>query len=278
MPVHLTVYRNGLVSRSDYDEIYAWSGRFTGTDYYTSDILGSVMMTTDSLGHVTNRYSYDAYGTAYNGSFGGRNKIGYNGKKYDNGTGWYNYGYRDYNPQQGRFTTQDPIRDGMNWYAYCGGDPINCIDLWGLKKLNMPGVPTNIQQILQKKHDKENTKIEVVRNPEKKDSNDVIRIYIDNEVIATYKCQSEKNYRSGNQTRAQSWEDDVTNRNVTLPCSDDYKIIMMEESPSYIKPFKIVSDSVLINGKDINNDCFMIHSWDQKEKQIEVLIAGDVKY
>lgn len=132
MPVHLTVYRNGLVSRSDYDERYAWSGRFTGTEYYTSDILGSVMLTTDSLGHVTNRYNYDAYGTAYNGSFGGRNKIGYNGKKYDSGTGWYNYGYRDYNPQQGRFSTQDPIRDGMNWYAYCGGDPINYVDLFGL--------------------------------------------------------------------------------------------------------------------------------------------------
>lgn len=91
------------------------------------------MMTTDSLGHVTNLYSYDAYGTVYNGSFGGRNKIGYNGKKYDSGTDWYNYGYRDYNPQQGRFTTQDPIRDGANWFVYCNGDPVNFVDLWGLE-------------------------------------------------------------------------------------------------------------------------------------------------
>lgn len=66
------------------------------------------MMTTDSIGHASNRYDYDAYGT---GSFNGRNKIGYNGKQYDSGTGWYNYGFRDYNPQTGRFTTQDPAID-----------------------------------------------------------------------------------------------------------------------------------------------------------------------
>ena len=114
-PVSEYVYGNNLVSRSDYDEKYAWSGRFTGTEYYTTDILGSVMLTTDSLGRVLNRYNYDAYGTNYTG------------------TGWYNYGYRDYDSKLGRFTTQDPIRDGMNWYAYCGGDPINLIDLWGLE-------------------------------------------------------------------------------------------------------------------------------------------------
>ena len=44
------------------------------------------MMTTDSIGHASNRYDYDAYGTAYTGSFNGRNKIGYNGKQYDSGT------------------------------------------------------------------------------------------------------------------------------------------------------------------------------------------------
>ena len=96
-------------------------------------MLGSVMMTTDSIGHASNRYDHDAYGTAYTGSFNGRNKIGYNGKQYDSGTGWYNYGFRDYNPQTGRFTTQDPIRDGSNWFAYCNGDPVNFVDLLGLE-------------------------------------------------------------------------------------------------------------------------------------------------
>jgi uncharacterized protein RhaS with RHS repeats len=45
----------------------------------------------------------------------------------------YNYGYRDYAPGVARFTTEDPIRDGNNWYAYVNNDPVNWIDLWGLQ-------------------------------------------------------------------------------------------------------------------------------------------------
>ena len=44
----------------------------------------------------------------------------------------YDYGFRDYSPVAMRFTTVDPIRDGMNWYAYVEGDPINNIDMYGL--------------------------------------------------------------------------------------------------------------------------------------------------
>jgi uncharacterized protein RhaS with RHS repeats len=45
----------------------------------------------------------------------------------------YNYGYRDYQPEAARFTTEDPIRDGTNWFAYVNNDPVNWIDLWGLE-------------------------------------------------------------------------------------------------------------------------------------------------
>ena len=44
-----------------------------------------------------------------------------------------NYGFRDYNPRQGRFTTVDPIRDGTNWYGYVTNDPLNLIDRYGLE-------------------------------------------------------------------------------------------------------------------------------------------------
>jgi RHS repeat-associated protein len=58
--------------------------------------------------------------------------FGYCGKTYDNGTGLYNYGFRDYSPNQARFTTVDPIRDGANWFAYVVNDPVNYIDPFGL--------------------------------------------------------------------------------------------------------------------------------------------------
>jgi hypothetical protein len=47
-------------------------------------------------------------------------------------TGLYDYGYRDYMPAAARFTTEDPVRDGANWFAYVNNDPVNWIDPWGL--------------------------------------------------------------------------------------------------------------------------------------------------
>ena len=60
------------------------------------------------------------------------NYFGYNGKPMDKTTGLYNYGYRDYNSVQVRFTTVDPIKADNNWYAYVNNDPVNFIDPLGL--------------------------------------------------------------------------------------------------------------------------------------------------
>ena len=42
------------------------------------------------------------------------------------------YGFRDYSPAYARFMTEDPIRDGTNWFAYVGNNPVNWVDPWGL--------------------------------------------------------------------------------------------------------------------------------------------------
>ncbi len=62
---------------------------------------------------------------------------GFAGKPWDPDTGLSNFGYRDYNPQTGRFTTQDPIRDGTNWYSYAYQNPVNYGDRLGLKNAFM---------------------------------------------------------------------------------------------------------------------------------------------
>jgi RHS repeat-associated protein len=58
----------------------------------------------------------------------------FTGREYDKETGLYYYRARYYNPQIGRFLQTDPIGygDGMNWYAYCGNNPIVWADPAGL--------------------------------------------------------------------------------------------------------------------------------------------------
>jgi RHS repeat-associated protein len=43
---------------------------------------------------------------------------------------WYAQA-RHYDSAMRRFTSEDPARDGGNWYAYCGGNPVMCVDPTG---------------------------------------------------------------------------------------------------------------------------------------------------
>jgi RHS repeat-associated protein len=94
-----------------------------------------VRSTTNEYGTLEDRYEYDAFGKPYKGDLTTGMNLGYTGKPYDTATGLYNYGYRDYQPEVARFTTVDPKRDGANWFAYVNNDPVNWVDLWGLRPL-----------------------------------------------------------------------------------------------------------------------------------------------
>ena len=107
-----------------------------GTEYFTTDLFGSISNVTDSFGTKKTSYSYDAFGSLIQGDLTGTDDFGYLGKQQDLTSKLFNYGYRDYSPQQVRFTTVDPIRDGSNWFAYCNGDPVNFVDLWGLSPID----------------------------------------------------------------------------------------------------------------------------------------------
>ena len=105
----------------------------SGTSYFGTDILGSVRSVTDKYGAVQSSYDYDAFGSPYLGNLDNGMSFGYTGKAYDAGTGLYDYGFRDYSPNNARFTTVDPIRDGSNWFSYVVNDPVNYVDPLGLK-------------------------------------------------------------------------------------------------------------------------------------------------
>ena len=48
----------------------------------------------------------------------------YTGKFFDESSGLYYFNARWYDCELGRFTTQDPARDGVNWWAYCESNPL----------------------------------------------------------------------------------------------------------------------------------------------------------
>jgi RHS repeat-associated protein len=115
--------------------------RKKGTDwsYYHYDELGSTVLLTDGAGNVTDRYTYDPWGNIAS-HIGSTNDnpylyigaLGYYTHYQDSEFGLLHLGFRFYNPKIGRFTQLDPIKDGLNWYAYCDGNPLTSVDPWGL--------------------------------------------------------------------------------------------------------------------------------------------------
>ena len=77
-------------------------------------------------------YDYDAYGKEKGGSSADLNPFRYSGEYFDSETGFIYLRNRYYDPSSARFISEDPIRDGLNWYAYCGGNPIKYADPSGL--------------------------------------------------------------------------------------------------------------------------------------------------
>ena len=103
-----------------------------GQYYYGSDFLGSVKFVTGGDGQELKRIEYDIFGGIYKGASPYGLETGYTGKPYDSITGLSDYGFRDYSPAHARFITEDPIRDGENWFSYVGNNPVNWVDPDGL--------------------------------------------------------------------------------------------------------------------------------------------------
>jgi RHS repeat-associated protein len=100
--------------------------------YYLYNAHGDVVQLTDEYGDVTKYYDYDAFGVERDASESDVNPFRYCGEYYDEETQTYYLRARYYSPATGRFTSEDPIRDGLNWYTYANNNPIFFIDPSGL--------------------------------------------------------------------------------------------------------------------------------------------------
>ncbi len=106
-----------------------------GTDlsYYLFNGHGDVVQLADSAGAVTQEYDYDAFGVEKDADTADANPFRYCGEYFDADTGTYYLRARYYAPALGRFTSEDPAQDGLNWYTYCAANPIFFVDPSGYR-------------------------------------------------------------------------------------------------------------------------------------------------
>ncbi len=121
------VYANGMLLYGDTGD---------GLQVYHSDSRGSTVAITDGSGNVTDRVVYGDYGEIVSRTGTTATPFFFNGahgvQTDSNGLCYMRARY--YSPETRRFLNADPIGfgGGMNLYGYCGGDPVNGMDPFGL--------------------------------------------------------------------------------------------------------------------------------------------------
>lgn len=109
----------------------------SGPLYFLQDHLGSTTALTNSAGVVTSQINYDSFGNPSAGAT--LTRYTYTGREFDSDTGLYYYRARWYDPQVGRFISEDPIglAGGINQFAYVGNNPQNAKDPSGLYEIDV---------------------------------------------------------------------------------------------------------------------------------------------
>lgn len=114
------------------------------TGYLFKDAHGDVLSIYTSTSNKAADYTYDAWGeiqTKNESSSFENNPLRYYGQYYDYESDMTYLRARYYDSSIKRFITEDPAKDGSNWYAYCGNNPVMMFDPSGLA--NVPKGGTN---------------------------------------------------------------------------------------------------------------------------------------
>jgi RHS repeat-associated protein len=111
------------------------------------DQVGSLRLVVNGAGSVVKSIQYDSFGNILeetNPAFA--IPLGFAGGLHDRDTSLVRFGYRDYDPDVGRWTAKDPIGfagGDTDLYSYVLNDPLNEFDPYGLQTgaPSIPGFP-----------------------------------------------------------------------------------------------------------------------------------------
>ncbi len=123
------VYGLGLISRTDNND---------NTHYYHDDFRGSTIAMTNDSETITHKYAYDDFGKVTQieeANFNPYRYVGKYGIQYED-EDLYFMRARYYNPDVGRFLTEDPIW-ATNLYPYAGNNPVMNVDVSGAKSVEL---------------------------------------------------------------------------------------------------------------------------------------------
>ncbi|HUS12636.1 MAG TPA: Ig-like domain-containing protein, partial [Pyrinomonadaceae bacterium] len=106
------------------------------TYYFAQDQLGTTTALTNTKGQLVERMAYDGYGNSAGST---RTRYSFTGRERDSLTGLLHYRARSYDPQLGRFISEDPIglTGGINQFAYVANNPQNAKDPSGLFEIDV---------------------------------------------------------------------------------------------------------------------------------------------
>ncbi len=109
------------------------SNAAVSTTYLHSNWRGDVVMATDTSGNVVGEYAYTTFGEQLSSVGDFVPRFTFSSKERD-ASGLVYHGFRYYSPVLCRWISEDPIREfgGINLYQFCGNDPINGVDAYGL--------------------------------------------------------------------------------------------------------------------------------------------------
>ena len=120
------------------DQVLAQEDAAGNVLWLLSDHLGTARDLVDNAGTPVNHLTYDSYGNLLAQSDPSKaTRFLFTGRELDEEIGLYYYRARYYDPQIGRFLSEDPLRfkgGDMNLYRYVGNDPVSFLDPWGLAR------------------------------------------------------------------------------------------------------------------------------------------------